>query len=105
MVSLECRTGAGFPNGGFCNGIQMACRDPRFDKGLKLFLDGKDDLTTGANVLNLLHALSVDHGQSPLSVGRTDYENKPAVLCQVRLLLFGIVYILIKNNYINIIIY
>ena len=83
----------------------MVCRDARFDKGLKLFLDGKDDLTTGANVLNLLHTLSVNHGQSPLSVGRTDYENKPAMLCQVRLLLFWYRVYIDKNNYINTIIY
>ena len=75
----------------------MICRDTGFDKGFKLLLNGKNDLTTGANVFDLLHTLSVNHGQSPLSVGRTDYENKPAMLCQVRLLLFGIVYILVKK--------
>ena len=75
----------------------MICRDTGFNKGSKLLLDGKNDLTTGANVFDLLRTLSVDHSRAPLSISRTDYKNKPAVLCQVWLLLFGIVYILVKN--------
>ena len=74
----------------------MVCRDTGFDKCFKLLLDGKNDLTTDANVFDLLHTLSVDHSRAPLSIGRTDYKNKPAMLCQVWLLLFGVMYILIK---------
>ena len=74
----------------------MIRRDTRFDKVFELLLDGKNDLTTDANVFNLLHTLSVDHSRAPLSIGRTDYKNKPAMLCQVWLLLFGVMYILIK---------
>ena len=75
----------------------MICRDTGFDKSFKFFLGCKNDLTTGANVFDLLRTLSVDHSGSPLSIGLTEYKNEPTVLCQVWLLLFGIVYILIKN--------
>ena len=73
----------------------MACRDTGFDKGFKLLLDGKNDLTTGANVFDLLHTLSVDHsGLSCQLVGQT---TKISLQCFVKwLLLFGVVYILIK---------
>ena len=50
----------------------MICRDTGFDKGFKLLLDGKNDLTTGANVFDLLHTLSVDHSRAPCQlVGQT----------------------------------
>ena len=39
----------------------MICRDTGFDKGFKLLLDGKNDLTTGVNMFDLLHTFSVDH--------------------------------------------